>query len=371
MNLKKNKNKVILIENLDYNNKPKVIHHTNELTMGGTEKLIQINMPYYLKDEHFEHYLAYRSNGNNPREIYFKDILDEDHMISYEDESEFVKKVEEIKPFIMHRYSAGIPEFPFVNDIKKNTKYFVSTSTFGNQDDTIDIESVIYVSSHIRNLCKKQNEKNHGIVRIPVCPPCSENDLRDELGIDENTFVFGRIGRDDNNIYDPIAIESYYDIEKENDVCYLAVAPSDLLLKDIERLGVKNFKYIDRTTDEKRLSSFYNTIDVLAHSRKDGECNPLNIWEAFSHGKPVISHYGFPFNGHVESIDNCGFVVLPQDKEGYKRLMLSFVNGDIDYNKISKNCISNWSKNSTPYLSSKDHLNVYKRILKMYEESNG
>ena len=36
------------------------------------------------------------------------------------------------KPFIMHRYSAGIPEFPFVKEIKEHTKHFVSTSVFGN-----------------------------------------------------------------------------------------------------------------------------------------------------------------------------------------------------------------------------------------------
>lgn len=362
MNLKNNKK--ILIQKIDNNKKPKIIHHTNELTLGGTEKLIQINMEYYLKDNNFDHYLAYRKNGNNPREVYFKELLDENHMISYEDNQDFINKVKDIRPFIIHRYSAGIPEFPFVPEIKQNTDYFVSTSTFGNQDDTIDIETVVYVSNHIRSLCGKQNLSNHKIVRIPVKPPVSNSSLRDELGIRSDSFVFGRIGRDDNNIYDPIAIECFKELEDEgHNISFLVVAPSELLLQDVKKLGVKNFYSIDRTTDEHRISSFYNSIDVLAHSRRDGECNPLNMWESFSHGKPVISHYGFSFNGHIEAINNCGFVVLLEDNVLYKRIMNDFINKKINYEKLSKNCVDNWRKNSTPYLSSQDHLKIYKEIL--------
>ena len=37
------------------------------------------------------------------------------------------------------RYSSGIPEFPFVRQVKDFTNHFVSTSVFGDQDESIDI----------------------------------------------------------------------------------------------------------------------------------------------------------------------------------------------------------------------------------------
>lgn len=358
MNLKK---KEILIAQ---EKKPIIIHHTNELTLGGTEKLIQINMPLYIKDSSFEHYLAYKSTGDLTREQNFINIMGKDRMIPYETEDDFINKVSEMKPFIVHRYAAGIPEFPFVPEVKNNTDYFVSTSTFGDQDDTIDIEYVIYVSEHIRHLRKKQNEKNHVVVRIPVEEPKSNTDLRSELGIPSDAFVFGRIGRDSASIYEPVAIEAFSMLEKERDnVHFVAVAPSDLLLDDVKKYDVKNFHSIERTTNEERISSFYNTIDVLAHSRRDGECNPLNIWESFSHGKPVISHYAFPFNGHVEAIADCGFIVGLRRPKEYFRMMLGFVDKVFDYQSLSNNCINRWKSTSTPKNSSNDHLSVYRNIL--------
>ena len=94
-------------------NKPAIIHHLNDLTLGGTEKMVQTNMRYFVKDNTFEHYLAYKSGGDLAREEFFKEILG-NRMLPYKDEKELISIVENKKPFIVHRYSAGIPEFPFI-----------------------------------------------------------------------------------------------------------------------------------------------------------------------------------------------------------------------------------------------------------------
>ena len=51
--------------------KPIVIHHLNDLTLGGTEKMVQIHLSHFIKDNTFNHYLAYRSQGDKAREKYF------------------------------------------------------------------------------------------------------------------------------------------------------------------------------------------------------------------------------------------------------------------------------------------------------------
>ena len=349
--------------------RPIVIHHHNQLTMGGTEKMCQIFLKHFVKDGTFDHYVAYTSKGDKAREPYFKEILGEEKMICYDSHSTLLNIIRDKKPFILHRYSAGIPEFPFVREIKEHTKHFISTSVFGDQDDSIEISKVIYVSKHVQWMADKVGnpEKgiffpDHHVVRNPIEAPYSSEDLREELGIPKDAFVFGRIGRDDENIYDPINIEAYSKVANSNSF-FVIVNPSRSSRADIERLNITSAKYIERTTDEVRLSKFYNTIDVLAHARKDGECNPANVWEAFAHGKPVISHYANPFNGHIEVIKDCGFVVLNGDVDEYARIMKKFIDGKIDYFKMSKKCINNWQAVCTPDIVGDLQLEIYKELL--------
>ena len=342
--------------------KPIVIHHLNDLTLGGTEKMVQIHLSHFVKDNTFNHYLAYRSQGDKAREEYFKEILGSEKLLCYDSHSTLLNIIRDKKPFILHRYSAGIPEFPFVKEIKEHTKHFVSTSVFGNQDDTIDISKVIYVSKHVQWMAGQQDSENHYVVRNPIEAPYSTENLREELNIPQDAFVFGRIGRDDKNIYDPINIEAYAKVANSN-TYFVIVNPSNRCRSDIKRLNIKNARFIEPTISEVRLSQFYNTLDVLAHARKDGECNPANVWEAFAHGKPAISHYAHPFNGHIEVIRDCGFVVLKDDVDEYARIMKKFINKEIDYFKISEKCINNWQKTCTPDIVGNIQLEIYKELL--------
>ena len=51
--------------------KPIIIHHLNDLTLGGTEKMVQIHLSQFVKDGVFDHYLAYRLQGRQgPRKIF-------------------------------------------------------------------------------------------------------------------------------------------------------------------------------------------------------------------------------------------------------------------------------------------------------------
>ena len=341
--------------------KPIVIHHHNQLTLGGTEGMCQIFLKHFVKDHTFDHHVAYRADGDKTREPYFKEIVGPEKMICYESPAKLLNIIHGMKPFILHRYSAGIPEYPFVNEIKQHTKHFVSTSVFGNQDDTINISKVIYVSKHVQWMAGKQGEENHFVVRNPIEAPHSTENLREELGIPKDAFVFGRIGRDDENIYDPINIKAYAKIANSNSY-FVIVNPSRSSRADIERLNITSARIIERTTSEVRLSQFYNTIDVLAHARLDGECNSAAIFEAAAHRKPVISHYGTTFNGHMETIQNSGFVVLRDDVNEYARIMKSFIDGVIDYEALSQKAYEQWEKVTAEKMS-KLQLNIYKELI--------
>ena len=341
--------------------KPIVIHHHNQLTLGGTEGMCQIFLKHFVKDHTFDHYVAYRADGDKTREPYFKEIVGEEKMICYESPAKLLNIIHGMKPFILHRYSAGIPEYPFVREIKQHTKHFVSTSVFGNQDDTIDISKVIYVSKHVQWMAGKQSAENHLVVRNPIEAPHSTENLREELGIPKDAFVFGRIGRDDESIYENINIRAFAEVERDN-VYFVLVAPSNKCRNDIERFGIKNVRYVERTTSKVRLSQFYNTIDVQAHARKDGECNSGAHYEGFAHRVPLISHYGTTFQGHLETTGAGGFVVLGGDVEEYARIMRAFIDGVVDYEALSQAAYQQYQK-VTDVKMSAAQLNIYKELL--------
>ena len=339
--------------------KKKVVHHLNGLGLGGTEKMVQILLGYLSKyDPKYAHFLAFKMEGDKERLSYFRDILGSNKMLGYGSESEFTQRMRMMKPFVLHRYSAGIPEYPFIPEIKSNVKHFLSTAVFANQDDTVDISKVIYVSQHLKMRAGFADDPNHVVLRNSVEPPCSEENLREELGIPNDAFVFGRIGRDDDSIYDPINIKAYAQVENQN-TYFVLVNPGRSARNDIARYKLVNTKIVERTSSERRLSQFYNTIDVLAHARLDGECNPANVWEAAAHGKPVISHYGSVYNGHIETIQDNGFVVLENDVDEYTRIMKAFVDKCIDYDTLSKKCIHNWRHTCTPIIIG----SKYKKLL--------
>ena len=138
-----------------------------------------------------------------------------------------------------------------------------------------------------------------------------------------------------------------YAIVETDNTYFVAVNPSERCKADVNKLGIKNFKIVERTTSEHRLSAFYNTIDVLAHSRSDGECNPANVFESFGHRNPVISHY----------------VLYQSDVEEYARIMQKFIDSELDYEYLSENALKQWNMMANPKDRAQEQMKIYKGLL--------
>ena len=125
---------------------------------------------------------------------------------------------------------------------------------------------------------------------------------KDPIG---DVITFGRIGRGDDSIFDPIALTAFKKLEDEyqNRVKYIVVNPPPAWKKLSERLGVKNQELRDPITDPEILSKFYQEIDVLAHARKDGETVGIAIAEAMMAGNPILTHRSHFHNDHFDILD--------------------------------------------------------------------
>ena len=127
----------------------------------------------------------------------------------------------------------------------------------------------------------------------------------------------GRIGRNADDIHDPIALRAYKEIENEKTL-YLIISPRRKLVQDERELGLKHVKYLDPTVDDVYLSRFYKTLDVFAHARLDGETFGCAIAEAMIHGAPVVTHRSHIRNAQSEILDaESGFVAERDDWRAY------------------------------------------------------
>ena len=157
-----------------------VVHHLNGLGLGGTEGMVQILLGWLSKyDKNYDHWLAYKSDGDKTREPYFRDAIGQSRMFCYTSQHQLIEKVKELKPFVVHRYSAGIPEWPLVPQIKEHSNHFLSTAVFANQDDSIEISRVIYVSQQLKMAAGFGDNPKHVVLRNSIEDPYSNENLRE------------------------------------------------------------------------------------------------------------------------------------------------------------------------------------------------
>ena len=130
-------------------------------------------------------------------------------------------------------------------------------------------------------------------VNNPVEEPYTQERLP---GLAEEITWLGRCGRPDNGIYNAVNVEAARLLRLQgHDVGFIVMAPPSNMIDDLKRHGIP-YRAIKPTTDPVELSKFYNSVDIYAHARADGETFGVNIAEAMMHGKPVVTHIATPSN---------------------------------------------------------------------------
>lgn len=182
----------------------------------------------------------------------------------------------------------------------------------------------------------------HSVIFNPIMPKLCNENLRQELGIPEDAFVFGKISRASNEIFTPITYLAYK--KNENPNAYFIQMGINKATEEIAaKLNLKNFIAIDQTLDEIRISKFYNTFDLYCHGNKLGETFGNTVAEAMMHGKPVITHIGDPSwpQAQCEVIDKEDHIVRRQDIHAYVEygdLMNTLMNDKNKYNEFQSYC---------------------------------
>ncbi len=310
------------------------------MSFSGTEKFLQI-LAKHLNKEKFNAYFLYSSQKATGRENYVKsggvELID----FIYKDR-------ENTPPFLLHgshpklrdvlkdkqidlvvSAGAGLPEHPLASI---GGTPIIDINVFGSINPQPDIAVYLCISDTLKAIVKFALPKRT-VERMYIQSEGPDAEalrrgqaLRLSLGLKDGDLVFGRIGRPDNAIFDPIGLLAFKKIsDKYQHVHYLILAPAPAAKQLVEHKKIPRVHFLPPTSSELEIWAFHNAIDVLAHFRKDGETQGLNIGEAMFCGKPIISHKSSMWNAHLEYLDpSFSFIAGLDNIDEYASFMETF-----------------------------------------------
>tara|TARA_B100001113_G_scaffold329940_1_gene305169 strand:- start:498 stop:1592 length:1095 start_codon:yes stop_codon:yes gene_type:complete len=271
-------------------------------------------------------------------------------------DTNFWELFDESKYDIIQTGRAGHPEYPFY--LIKNTPIVDSIHLAGMVDNNSNIAKTVLISEDQKSkwIAAGGDPSRAVIIPVPVEIVDSDESYREEFGW-EDKFVFGMHQRDDYNIFSPVPLEAYDEIENDN-TAFLILGGSSNYRKQAKDLGLKNVRFLDTTSNISSIHKFLNTLDVYAHGRSDGEQCSSAIIEGLSHSLPMISHTA-PSMGQLEQIGNAGKVV--NNYSEYADVMRSM----IDDKKYYGECVINASKRYNEVYNVKA---IIERYCELYRE---
>lgn len=319
--------------------KARVVFYLKSLGLGATEKTAEL----FARELHskysnnYDVYVLYNAKGDLSRYLNLAASLPADRLVSYLHDSQGFEKLNWLRPDIVHVFRAGAPESPVSGKDFKQA-ICVETNVFGFLDPNPEIHKSLFMSSWLLEASKQSygpifetlgHRGRFDFVNNPADLPATHEKydiktLPDLDHLDDEFVVFGRCGRPDDGIYDDINVKATLYLQaKGHKICFLTMAAPPRMIKDLNQYGIAFYNF-EPTVNAVELSKFYNTIDILAHSRADGETFGSNIAEAMIHGKPVVTHVAWPshpgmgvFQAQTQIVQHkvTGFVTAHNVKE--------------------------------------------------------
>jgi glycosyltransferase involved in cell wall biosynthesis len=284
-------------------------------------------------DKNFNVYILYSPNIENNRLNESKKILNNCKFVEFSRSLEktdaelgwkpystnFSDVVKENKIQILHFARSGYYEWPFTERL---ATIQVETNIFGYKDNSNYLDGTIFIAK-----CLGINEGNTSILVPNPIPPVirkKEISLRKEINIEEDTLVFGRIGRPANfSSISLVAFKAFKKVYKGKSK-YIIIGPCKEAIKVVDELGLKeDVIFLDCTNDDALIEKFHETIDIFAHYRSDGEIHSTAISQAMMHGIPVITHFAGK-NGQIEWLGPGGY--FARNEEDYLKAMIVLSN---------------------------------------------
>lgn len=355
----------------------RVVHHSKTVGYAGTDKTAQVFCAELNKLPGFEAFLVYRADDTSrlaeaqemighDRVVLYHHVHQKNPPAPYLPESDNLRQVLEfIKPDIFHVHRSGYQEWPGMRHLAPSAK-FVETNIFGYHDASGVIDWRMYISDFIAD--RAGRHEPYSVLYNPTLPPFFEREeARPEwfarLGLtgQNDAVLLGRVGRPDN--FTPIALRALSVVQRTHPhVHYLVVNGCDAWRDGVKKYRLNNVHFVDPIISDRELSRFYAALDIYAHARCDGECQPCNLNEAMYHGLPVVTHMGHTYQGQVEQVNAAqGNGWVARDWRDYASMLENLV-VDADKRRRIGEANRRWASTTV------DATVVTKRLAAVYEE---
>lgn len=201
--------------------------------------------------------------------------------------------------------------------------------------------------------------------------PESIAEYKAKLGIKPTDFVIGKVARPVLEKWSDLLIDMVPYLAREvphAKIIIIGCPPSRI--KRINRSRYKDFfRILPETDDQRVLHLFYQTIDVLAHSSKIGECNGNTINEAMFWKKPiVVNSTPRKDNGQLEQVVHMVTGIVANTPPTFARALASLASDPVVRAEMGQAGFDQVKKVNDPRFITKQLEKVF--IEKMDEKSD-
>jgi glycosyltransferase involved in cell wall biosynthesis len=295
-----------------------LIYHIDALSFGGTEKNLQM-IAKYLDKATYNVFLLHGTKTEKNRAAYLDGAGVEILNFSHENTGRawpyyFTSMNPALEQIVQDKNidciitaTPGQTIYPF---IKIRNIPIILINIFGSFSMQKNIVMNLCVSNAVQSLAERVVNKKKLMVQYnpsekPLWNKEEAKTIRESFGIADSDLVFGRIGRADNSIFDPIGLLGFEAaVRIHPDIHYIIMSPAEAAKKLVEDRSIPNVHFLAPSYLEEDVWAFHQAIDVLAHFRKDGESCGLNIIESMLVGNPILTHKSSIWNAHLEYLDD-------------------------------------------------------------------
>ncbi len=298
--------------------KIKVVHFTNHIGFGGTEKTIYTFLKYLDRNRFDVSVIANSVDKGIGRESAIRGLGVDVRATSPKYLGRYLS---EIKPDIFHIHREGGPEpGPITQAKESGVPVVIEHNVFGRLDKSPENEMIdchIFVSYSCG--WRYQMWAGHPLVGAKYQVLYNPVEVRAyaEHGFEKRDYAvksIGRIGRPDDTKWEfgfleaiPLIVERFPDLEFH----IIGITPA--VEEKLKNMGVwKNVRLHPLTTDEREIMEFYGGISVLTHFASMGETFGLVLAEGMSARLPIVTHYtaGLYDSSQMELVNDAynGFV---------------------------------------------------------------